>query len=72
MSLFGFLLIITYVSQVLSFNGRNLSPLCSSYSRQSAEINEGDGADLKTSDIFSLDSIRSTLIRQEETIIFGT
>ena len=30
-----------------------------------------DGQQLKTSDVLSLDSIRSTLIRQEETIIFA-
>lgn len=37
----------------------------------SSSLCEGANTDVTTSDVFSLDSIRSTLVRQEETIIFA-
>lgn len=52
-------------------NGSQLAATVNGASPDSAAVADDSTKNVKTCDIFSLDSIRSTLIRQEETIIFA-
>ena len=47
------------------------SPSLASTKSSSSSSSSSEGECVKTADVLSLDSIRSTLIRQEETIIFA-
>lgn len=63
--------ICIFYSVAFSWKGSNSKQLRSSLAAYSQKSNESIDPHLKTSELFSLESIRSTLIRQEETIIFA-